>query len=213
VLDDSDIEYDPLLIDAPETLAGTRISLRTLAHGEGNMLFAAIEESRASLSPWQTWPSWHATPRHSELAIRRMRIAFARRETLPYGVFRTIDGCFLGRVQLEEIDWRARRFGLGYWLRESATRQGFATEAVQLLVDLAFEKFRALRLEILVDCTNERSAAVARRLGFHYEARLRNERLNPSGQPQDTLVFGFTGEDYARHVALSRRASQLDDNP
>jgi RimJ/RimL family protein N-acetyltransferase len=212
VVDDSDIEADPLLIEAPETLSGTRIFLRPLTPGEGDMLFAAIEESRALLSPWQTWPSWHETPRHSELAIRRMRIAFARRETLAYGVFQTSDHRFLGRVQLEEIDWRARRFGLGYWLRESATRRGFATEAARVLIDLAFEKFEALRLEILVDSANEPSAAVARRLGFKCEGRLRNERVNSLGQPQDTLVFGFTRDDRAKH-ATGRGGLQLDDNP
>jgi len=55
----------------------------------------------------------------------------------------------------------------------------------------------ALRLTILVDSTNERSKAVARRLGIQLEGQIRDERLNSSSMPQDMLIFGLTREDYA----------------
>jgi ribosomal-protein-serine acetyltransferase len=191
-----DIETDPLLVDVPEMLSGARIVLRPLATGEGDVLFEAIEESRSLFGPWQTWPPWHITPRHSELAIRRMQVAFVSRETLAYGIFGLRDGRFLGRIQLEEIDWRPRRFGLGYWLRRSATRQGFATEGARLLIGLAFESLRALRVTIRVDSANQSSIALARRLNFRFEGQIRDERLNSSGAPQDTMLFGLTRGDY-----------------
>ncbi len=70
------------------------------------------------------------------------------------------------------------------------------TEAVILVCRLAFEELEAIRVGILVNSLNERSIAVPRRLSFSPEGRVRNERLNSAGRPQDTLIFGLTREDY-----------------
>ncbi len=201
-----EIESDPLFIDVPEVIEGPRITLRPLSPGEGDALWEAIEESRVHLQPWQQWQDLHKTPRHSELAIRRARINFARRETLSYGVWRREDGRLLGRAQLQEIFWRERSFGLSYWLRASATGEGFATEAGRLLCRLAFEGLAARRVGVLVDTLNERSIGVAKRLNFRLEGTIRNERLNTSGEPQDTLVFGLTSDDYSSVSVAARRS-------
>ncbi|HEX8560053.1 MAG TPA: GNAT family protein [Pyrinomonadaceae bacterium] len=192
----SDVESDPMLIDIPEELEGVRIRLRPLRPGEGELLWEAIEESREHLRPWQAWPDRHKSSRHSELDVRRARLALLRRDAVPYGIWRREDGRLLGGIQLEEINWRARAFGVGYWLRASATGRGFVTEAVILVCRLAFEQLEAIRVGLLADSLNERSIAVARRLGFSPEGRIRNERLNSAGRPQDTLIFGLTREDY-----------------
>jgi ribosomal-protein-serine acetyltransferase len=191
-----DVESDPMLIDIPEELEGVRILLRLLRPGEGELLWEAIEESREHLRPWQVWVDWHESSRHSELDVRRARVAFLRREAVPYGIWHRGDGRLLGRVQLEDINWRTRTFGVGYWLRASATGRGIVTEAVILVCRLAFEKLEAIRVGLLVDSLNERSIAVPRRLAFSPEGRVRNERLNSAGRPQDTLIFGLTREDY-----------------
>jgi len=192
----SDVESDPMLIDVPEELEGARILLRTPRPGEGESLWEAIEESREHLRPWQAWPDWHQSSRHSELDVRRSRVGFLRREAVPYGIWHKEDGRLLGRVQLEHMRWRARTFDVGYWLRASATGRGFVTEAVILVCRLAFEELGAIRVGLLADSLNERSIAVPRRLGFSPEARIRNERLNSAGRPQDTLIFGLTREDF-----------------
>lgn len=198
-----EIDSDPLFLEVPDRIEGDRIVLRVLQPGEGNELWEAIEESREHLRPWQEWPRWHKSPRHSELAVRRSRINFFRREVITYGIWHRATGQLLGRVQLEDINWRMRTFGLGYWLRASALGHGFVTEAAMLACRLAFEQLGALRLSILVDSANERSAAVARRLEFREEGRLRNERLNSAGQPQDTLVFGLARDHYFKRSYLN----------
>ena len=107
-------------------------------------------------------------------------------------------GLYLGGTGIPRLDWRARTFEVGYWLRGAATGKGYVGEAVRLLARFAFEELVANRLEIRCDALNERSKHVPERLGFPLEARLRNDALDPAGQPRDTLVFALIPEDYAR---------------
>ena len=63
------------------------------------------------------------------------------------------------------------------------------TEAVRLLVDYAFASLNVNRLEIRCDERNTRSAAVAQRLGFVQEDRIRNDDAGPDGTLRNTLIF------------------------
>lgn len=55
---------------------------------------------------------------------------------------------------------------MGYWLRATATGQGYATEATAAIVDAAFTHLAATRVVICHDPDNVTSGAVPRRLGF-----------------------------------------------
>jgi len=107
------------------------------------------------------------------------------------------DGGYLGGIGLR-TDWQALVFEIGYWLRSTVTGHGYISEAVRLLARFTFEELGANRLMIRCDARNDRSRHVPERLGFPLEARLRNDALDPAGQPRDTLVFALIPEDYAR---------------
>ncbi|HLL48940.1 MAG TPA: GNAT family N-acetyltransferase, partial [Longimicrobiaceae bacterium] len=59
---------------------------------------------------------------------------------------------------------------IGFWLCRSAEGQGIVTEATRILTNLALTGLGAARVEIRCDARNERSAAVARRLGYVLES-------------------------------------------
>jgi RimJ/RimL family protein N-acetyltransferase len=69
------------------------------------------------------------------------------------------------------------------------------TEAVRLLTDFAFDHLAANRVMIRCDARNTRSAAVAQRLGFILEGRMRCDNVAPDGQLRDTLVFSLVRDD------------------
>jgi RimJ/RimL family protein N-acetyltransferase len=71
------------------------------------------------------------------------------------------------RVALDEAD----RAEIGYWLADSATRQGFATEAAEALLRVASSLPGMTCVEIHCDADNVRSADVPRRLGFQLAAQ------------------------------------------
>ncbi len=62
---------------------------------------------------------------------------------------------------------------IGYFIRASATRQGYVTESTAALTRVGFEMCGADRIEIRIDPENEASLGVPRKLGFVEEATLR----------------------------------------
>jgi RimJ/RimL family protein N-acetyltransferase len=58
---------------------------------------------------------------------------------------------------------------IGFWLCRSVEGRGIVTEATRTLTNLALTRLGAARVEIRCDARNERSAAVARRLGYDLE--------------------------------------------
>jgi ribosomal-protein-serine acetyltransferase len=111
------------------------------------------------------------------------------------GYWNLATGRFLGSSGIHVHNWEIGSFEIGYWVRASETGHGYVTETVKLLTDYAFAHLNANRVVLRIDERNERSAAVARRLGFVQEARLRNDQRNTSGQLRNTLIFALIPED------------------
>jgi RimJ/RimL family protein N-acetyltransferase len=85
------------------------------------------------------------------------------RRRLVFGVWHGDE--FLGETGLYEIDWHAGVAEVGYWLRESARGQGYATEAAQTLLRYAASLgLRTFEAHIALD--NVASRRIAERLGF-----------------------------------------------
>src|SRR6266496_2461950 len=72
---------------------------------------------------------------------------------------------------------------VGYRLRRSEWRQGFATEAVQAVRDYAFNTLGLKRLIAIIDPANTASIRVAEKIGMKYE--------------QDVMFEGYDHPDHA----------------
>jgi RimJ/RimL family protein N-acetyltransferase len=135
--------------------------------------------------------------------VRKLRAGFDLDQDRGYGVFDPETGKFLGEASL----LRRAGFGaleIGYWLRRDALGQGFATEMASAMVKTAFEIDQVKRMDLMCRVSNERSVAVARRLGFTFEGRLRDRQLAPHHQRGDLLCFTLLAAEYP-----STPASQL----
>jgi len=72
------------------------------------------------------------------------------------------------------------------------------TEAVRSVVAYAFEQLHAQRVELWCEASNERSAAVAIRLGFRLEGHLRNIARQADGTLIDELIYALLPTDEGR---------------
>jgi RimJ/RimL family protein N-acetyltransferase len=185
----------PTLIPLPNELRSPRLLLRPYRSADADEIFAAVDESRAHLRPWMGWVDDHVSVDNSRDWCAHCAANWLLRAELTVGIFAAASGRFLGCVSLHDPDWDLRAFGIGYWLRASALGQGYATEAVRLLVDLAVGPLAARRVELRCDARNEPSRRVAERVGFVLEGRLRNAVFAPDGQPGDVLVFALPPND------------------
>ena len=184
------------LIPLFEELRGPRVIVRPYQVEDADALFAAVEESRQHLWPWMPWVTQHQNVADSRDFILRSQAKWLLREDdMNVGVFAADDGRYLGGSGLHIRSWDVPVFEIGYWLRASAEGRGYMAETVKLLTDFAFDALDAQRVFIRCDARNARSAAVAERLGFVREARLRNDVRDAEGALRDTLIFSLIPGD------------------
>lgn len=191
-----DASLPPTLIDLPAELCGPRIVLRPYVAADADAVFAAIDESRAHLAPWMGWADHHRSVADSRDYCLRSAARWILRADLTLGIF-AADGTYLGGTGFHDPDWEHRRFEIGYWVRAAAVGHGYATEAVGLLVDLAFGQLGAQRLFLRCDARNAASRRVAQKNGFVLEGQLRNDHVVPDGTLSDDLVFALVPSDLA----------------
>lgn len=189
-------EASRTLLPLFEELQGERVVIRPYRESDAQVLFEAVAESRDHLRPWQPWiANAHQTVEESRDLVVRWMAQWALREKLIVGIWDRLSGHYLGSCGLHPKNWGSGYFEIRYWLRASATGRGCMTEAVKLLTDYALTHLKARRLEIRCEERNQRSAAVARRLGFVQEGRLRNMPVAHTSNLCTLLLFSLTPED------------------
>ncbi len=182
---------DPILIEVPEAIHTERLLIAAPRPGIGPMMSLAIAETFGALNLWMPWAQQVPSVEEAEATMRRAQADFILRKDLVYQFYdREPEGRrLLGGTGLHRIDWAARRFEIGYWVRASAEGKGYVSEAVNGLAGMAFAQLQARRVEIRMDENNARSRAVAERCGFELEAVLKNDSLTPQGEPRNTCIY------------------------
>lgn len=195
---------EPWQVDIPSRLLTPRLLLRPFTAGDAPALHEALVESIDALRAHLWFLPWVAEDQSLHSArVRCQRAAgnFLLRTDLPYLVFERPTGRLLGSVGLHRTDWALPATEVGYWLRSSATGQGFAAEAVTALSDWAFTGLGAVRVALVTDALNTGSRAVATRCGFSLEGVLQQHRRGPQGELRDTCL-------YARLAPAARSATE-----
>lgn len=77
----------------------------------------------------------------------------------------------------------------GYWLAPGARGRGFATRALDLIVDWTLATTDVIRLELYTDVANHASGRVAERAGFEREGVRRAWDLDRDGRPLDAMFY------------------------
>ena len=94
----------------------------------------------------------------------------AREDFLGFLICRSADGCMLGNINLFNIIRPGTQSAcVGYLVGAPFARQGYATEALQLILRFAFVKLKLHRVEANIQPDNIPSIAVVKRAGFSKE--------------------------------------------
>jgi RimJ/RimL family protein N-acetyltransferase len=179
---------EALLLEIPEVVETERLRLEATRAGFGARVNEAVVESHPQLKPWMPWAGRVHTPEESERHCRESQAKWHAREMLDFCFHRRSDGFFVGKGGLHTIDWSLPKFEIGYWIRTSCTRKGYATEAAAALAALA-ERLGARRIEITSDARNAASRRVAEKCGFALEGILRHSRRDASGELADSCMY------------------------
>lgn len=107
-----------------------------------------------------------------------------------------LDGKFIGMVGLY-IDRQNDLGEIGYWICQNHSGAGVVTNFVRNMVDIGFGSYGLNKISIRAVPRNEKSTAVAKRLGFFKEGVLVQEyKLN--GVYEDLEIYSILRGDWVR---------------
>lgn len=172
-----------------------RLTLRCWSPDDAPAFRAAVDKSDEHLRPWI--PFMADEPRSLTDTVnwlRKLRADFDRSENFRFGVFLK-DGTLVGEnVLLQRVGPNALE--IGYLTHLGFERGGYATEATRAVIRVAFEIYKARRIEIQHAAANQASGAIPRRLGFTHEATLRDHMDDTDGKLHDEWIWCLHAADY-----------------
>lgn len=178
-----------LLLDVPERFETRRLEMRATRAGQSLQIHEAFLESHPELRPWLPWAVERQSLEQAERHCREMQARWHAREEIDFLFFERSGGSFVGKGGLHTIDWSVPKFEIGYWIRTSRSRQGFATEAALGLTEFARDALGARRVEICCDARNAASRRVAEKAAFELEGLHRLARRDTDGGLSDACTY------------------------
>lgn len=174
----------------PIRFESDRLIFRRAEPGDGVALNAAIVESFDVLSQWMAWADHIPSVEESEEKVLASRERFDAKHEFQFLLFDKASGLLAGSCGLHYWSEQYQCFEIGYWIRKSFLRQGFASEACQRMTQFAFEEGLCGLIEIHVAADNLVSQKVALRCGYAYDRTITaSMRTLSNDLPVDEIVF------------------------
>lgn len=170
--------------------------LRPYRAGDASQLVTAVRESMATVGVWMPWAhaDYDLYDAHEWLA----RCAANMEDGVAFdiGVFSPDGAVLYGGVAINQIRREDNLGNLGYWIRQSRQRHGFAAGAATMMACHGFHGLGLSRLEVVAAERNLPSRAVAEKIGAQFECIARN-RLILQGRPVAAAVYSLVPESFA----------------
>jgi ribosomal-protein-serine acetyltransferase len=149
---------------------------------------ALVDAEREHLARAFAWAA-----RADAAAIRRWTLAGLAQFRRGDGWHATLleGGRSVGAIGLHRIDRLRGESEIGYWLAAGARGRGLMTRALRGVLGYLFAGLGLHKATLRIGASNTASIAVAERLGFRLEARLRHAHVAADGRAQDALVYGL----------------------
>ena len=190
---------DEVLPPPRATRPGSRVVLRDLAHADREAFLQMVRESRDLHQPW-TYPPERAD-QFDDLVNRAGRDDF-----VCLAAVRADDGDLVGVFTISQIvRGYFQSAYLGYYANAEHAGKGLMSEAMVLVLDLAFGPLSLHRLEANIQPGNAPSIALARRAGFRLEG-YSPRYLLIGGRWRDHERYAITSDEHA----ANRRAADAD---
>lgn len=116
-------------------------------------------------------------------------------------IIETLDGKFIGYVNLNSIDERHGTFSVGIQVVSDECGKGYGTAAMRIIMCYAFNERRLNKYYGSVIESNTASATMLKKLGCTQEG-VRREQIFMDGRYWNEVLYGMTAKDYRDKNAL-----------
>ncbi len=170
-----------------------RLILRPIRLSEAPLYFENASRSEVNFAAGILPPKSVAFTRGQiRAALRAWKGHGARK--MAFSIYSKRDRAWIGGINLR---WPHGGVGeIGYAVHPDHWGKGYATEAVERIVALAFEKFSAHRVQATCWVKNAGSRRVLKKTGFREEGRLRGF-MRIGDRIRDEFSYGITRVDFA----------------
>jgi ribosomal-protein-serine acetyltransferase len=182
---------------------GGGLVLSATTTGDADEAYAVIEAERERLREWLPWVDDTVGVEIERDFLRTIEVS----NDTGSGLHATIrcEGEFCGFIGLR-LDPLHRSAEVGYWLSERCVGAGRMTRSVAALVEVAFGELQMHRVELLAATDNQRSRAIADRLGMTFEGIRREAEELPRGFV-DLAMYSVLAQDWAGAAAATSRSN------
>ena len=175
------------------TIEGERIRLRELAAADTPGVFAVFGDPEVTRFMDVVT---RVDTAHAREMIEEVQALARRDELYQWGIALRASDEIVGTITLASLDPNNRRAELGFALARGQRGQGYATEAVRVVLEHAFGAMSMHRIEADVDPRNATSIALLERVGFRKEGYMPERWLN-DGEWQDTVFYGLLASQWS----------------
>jgi ribosomal-protein-serine acetyltransferase len=157
------------------------------------------------LARWEPWAAQPLTPESTRSFLEASGRAWLEGTELPVAIAVPADGCWqlVGSAGLRINTYSQSAEG-SYWIDAAFEGRGLVTRAMTALLDQAFGPLSLARVTLYTEVANQRSRALAARLGFTQEGVHRQAISFPDGR-RDDAAYGLLAAEW-----LARRTSQKE---
>jgi [ribosomal protein S5]-alanine N-acetyltransferase len=158
--------------------------------------------SHQEVMRYWSWPAWTNIAQARQM-LSDVEDGYRSGGALMLGISRRADSVLVGMCSLFHFHVPSRRAEIGYALGRPYWGSGYMHEALQALLNYAFQTLDLNRLEADIDPRNEASAKTLDRLGFQKEGHMR-ERWIVNEEISDTWWYGLLRREWQEHINIMR---------
>jgi len=173
----------------PPTLTGEMLVLRPFEEQDVDAILEISNDPEA-----QRLSGVHQTLTRGE-AVRLIADSAQCNDRLALAVRTIVQDVVVGEIVLDEIDWTTSSAWLALELRPAYRARGYGTEAVVLMLELAFDEFGLHRVGVSVPAVNHRARAMYESLGFRMDGRLRDAHRDGDGWC-DAVLMSLLADEF-----------------
>jgi [ribosomal protein S5]-alanine N-acetyltransferase len=175
-----------------------RLTLRLIDMQDAQALFEITSDE--NITEYTYMITLHASIDDTEKWIERILNQYEKDGVIPFVVVDTHTHEILGCCFAWYLAKHAR-MDVGYFYKKSSWGKGFATEALQALIQFLCTSTNCVRIEATCDPKNKASAKVLEKAGMIYEGLLRNF-VCVRNLPEDRKIYAFIPESYKKSELL-----------
>lgn len=169
-----------------------RIQLRSLS-----------DEDAASFSRWSEDGEYlrgldtdFAKPRNTEFYKNQIQSFEASSDMIQFGIYVTQNQKLIGFISLHSIEWNNQIASMAIGIGEAEYRKnGYGSEAIQLLLNYAFNELNLHKVELDVISNNDNAINCYQKNGFEKEG-LAKEAILRDNQRFDKLYMGILAKGW-----------------